>query len=50
MRIDECVGCKSFPCADVKHESYVIPGIELDVGRISVLLISEAAPADPADG
>jgi uracil-DNA glycosylase len=49
MRISECVGCKAFPCADVKHESYVIPSVELDPERISILLISEAAPADPAD-
>jgi uracil-DNA glycosylase len=50
MRISECVGCKTFPCADVKHENYVIPDIELEPERISVILISEAAPADPADG
>jgi uracil-DNA glycosylase len=49
MRISDCVGCKTFPCTDVKHESYVIPGVELAPERISVILISEAAPADPAD-
>jgi uracil-DNA glycosylase len=49
MRISECVGCKTFPCTDVKHESYVIPSVELDPERISIILISEAAPADPAD-
>jgi uracil-DNA glycosylase len=49
MRISECVGCKTFPCTDVKHESYVIPNIELDPERVSIILISEAAPADPAD-
>jgi uracil-DNA glycosylase len=47
MRVSDCVGCKRFPCRDVKHESYVIPGVELDPRRISVILISEAAPADP---
>jgi uracil-DNA glycosylase len=49
MRVSECVGCKAFPCADVKHESYLIPSIELAPERVSVILISEAAPADPAD-
>ena len=49
MRISECIGCKTFPCSDVKHESYVIPGVEVDPEQISILLISEAAPADPAD-
>lgn len=49
MRVSECVGCKAFPCTDVKHESYVIPGVEVAPERVSILLISEAAPADPAD-
>ena len=49
MRINECVNCKAFPCTDVKHESYVIPDVEVDPERISILLISEAAPTDPAD-
>ncbi len=49
MRVSDCVGCKMFPCSDVKHENYVIPGVEVDAQRISILLISEAAPADPAD-
>lgn len=49
MRISECVGCSDFPCTDVKHESYVIPRIDVDPARVSVILISEAAPGDPAD-
>jgi len=49
LRISDCVGCKAFPCTDVKHESYVIPDVELAPERISIILISEAAPADPAD-
>jgi len=47
MRIGECVGCKRFPCADVKHECYIIPDIDVQPENISIIMISEAAPADP---
>ena len=49
MRASELVGCQNFPCADVKHDCYVVPGAEVDPARISIILISESAPADPAD-
>jgi len=49
MRTDECVACKTFPCTDVKHASYIIPGIELEPEDISVVMISESAPADLTD-
>jgi uracil-DNA glycosylase len=49
MRVSECVGCETFPCVDVRHECYVVPDIEVDPGGISIVLISEAAPADLGD-
>lgn len=49
MRINDCVQCKTFPCADVRHECYRVPDIEIDPTAISVILISEAAPENPAD-
>jgi hypothetical protein len=49
MRISQCVGCKLFPCGDVKHECYIIPDIEVQAEDISIIMISEAAPADPGD-
>jgi len=49
MRINQCVGCEDFPCQDVKHESYIIPTIDLDADKVSMVMISEAAPEDPAD-
>jgi uracil-DNA glycosylase len=49
MRVSECVECIEFPCADVRHECYVIPGIEMQPDDVSIVLISEAAPADSAD-
>lgn len=49
MRISECVSCRAFPCTDVKHASYLIPDVEVEPDRVSIFLISEAAPGDPAD-
>lgn len=49
MRVSQCIGCRDFPCTDVRHESYVIPGIDLQPEAVRIVLISEAASADPAD-
>ena len=49
MRVSECLGCTAFPCQDVRHECYLVPGIDLDPDLVSIVLISEAAPPDPAD-
>jgi len=50
MRVSECVQCEAFPCADVNHAGYQVPGVELDPASISLILISEAAAPDPGDG
>jgi len=49
MRVNECVGCKEFPCADVKHECYIIPDVDVKPDEISIVMISEAAPASSDD-
>jgi len=49
MRVNECVGCIQFPCADVKHECYVVPGVDVRPQGVSIAMISEAAPTSPAD-
>ena len=49
MRPSRRIHCTDFPCKDVDHAAYIVPGIEVDPARVSVVLISEAAPADPAD-
>jgi hypothetical protein len=49
MRVSQCVGCVEFPCADVKHECYVVPGIDVQPDDVSIVMISEAAPANPGD-
>jgi len=49
MRVSEHVGCRDLPCQDVKHESYFVPPIEVRPDAISIVLISEAAPANLSD-
>jgi uracil-DNA glycosylase len=49
MRVEEQIGCKTFPCVDVRHDCYVVPGVDLNPSDISLVLISEAAPPDPGD-
>ena len=49
MRAKECVSCAGFPCSDVRNECYAVPDIELEANKISVVLVSEAAPALAAD-
>lgn len=49
MKVSECIGCESFPCADVDHGCYLVPDIQLVPEDISIVLISEAAPASPDD-
>jgi uracil-DNA glycosylase len=41
--------CTDFPCLDTRRESYLIPDITIDPTKVSILLISEAAPENPAD-
>jgi uracil-DNA glycosylase len=49
MRVSEQVRCVDFPCADVRHDCYIVPAIEVLPQSVSVILISEAAPANPGD-
>ncbi|MCG3154660.1 MAG: hypothetical protein DKINENOH_01254 [bacterium] len=49
MRVNKCVGCTKFPCADVKHECFAIPKIEVKPDEVSIIMISEAAPENPKD-
>lgn len=49
MRVSDHVGCTTFPCVDVRTSCYRVPAVDIDVERITVVLISESAPADPAD-
>ena len=49
MRVNECLACESFPCADVNKAVHVIPQVEIKPEDISVVMISEAAPDNPDD-
>ena len=49
MRINQAIACRDFPCLDVKHDGYIVPGLDLDPGAVSMVMISEAAPQEPAD-
>lgn len=49
MRVNECVGCEGFPCEDVVHSCYLVPDIDIDSEKVSIVMISEAAPPDSKD-
>ena len=49
MRVNELVGCEKFPCTDVRHAGYIIPGLEVKPDAIAIIMISEAAPPDAGD-
>jgi uracil-DNA glycosylase len=49
MKVNKAIGCLKFPCTDVNHTAYVIPQIELQPEKVTLVMISEAAPADPTD-
>ena len=50
MRVSECIACRDFPCADMLHQSYSVPGVEVNPEEISIILNSESALADIKDG
>jgi hypothetical protein len=49
MKVIEHISCNEFPCLDVRHEGIVVPEVEIDPQGISMMMISEAAPAEPKD-
>ena len=49
MRVNEYIACTKFPCLDVRHECYIIPQVNVNPDEISILMISEAAPAERDD-
>ena len=49
MRTVNHVQCTDFPCTDTSRLSYLVPGLEVDPLRVSILLISEASPVKPED-
>jgi uracil-DNA glycosylase len=49
IRVCEHVRCEAFPCVGVNHECYVVPEVEVEPEDVAIVMISEAAPADPGD-
>jgi uracil-DNA glycosylase len=49
MRVSDRITCQEFPCDDVRHECFIVPEVDIDPEAIAIILISEAAPADPGD-
>ena len=49
MRVCDCVTCEGFPCVGVNHECYVVPEVKVRPEKISIIMISEAAPPDLDD-
>lgn len=50
MRANRFVHCTSFPCEDVRHDCYAVPGRAFVQADIGIVLISEVAPPAAADG
>ncbi len=50
MRPSDRVSCRDFPCTDVDHDLYSVSGIDVAASRVSIVLISEAAPLRTEDG
>jgi hypothetical protein len=48
VRPSDCIAYLDFPCQDVGHRGYLVPDINLDPGKVKII-ISEAAPQDPGD-
>lgn len=49
MKPASVVQCKDSPCLDIQQQSHFIPDIVIDPKHVSILLISEAPPADRSD-
>jgi len=47
--INQNIFCQDFPCQDTDKQGYHVPSVEIDPASITILLISEASPLDPAD-
>ena len=49
MRVSNQIQCDGFPCVGVHHEAYLVPDVDLDPAKVSIVLISEVAPPDATD-
>jgi hypothetical protein len=49
MKTSDSVKCTDFPCKDIACASYLVPDVDVDPTLVTILLISEASPKNPAD-
>lgn len=49
MKTASIIKCSDFPCLDTSQAGYQLPAVEIDPASVKILLISEAAPENPAD-
>ena len=47
--MNELVRCESFSCLDVEHDRYTVPGAVANPDTVTVVMVAEAPPPDPAD-
>jgi len=50
MRPCDLLSCDRVSCAGIRREGYAIPDLDVRPDEISIILISESSPPDPADG
>lgn len=43
------IGCATFPCQDIDPSAYIVPKPDLIAERVSMVMISEAAPGNAED-
>jgi uracil-DNA glycosylase len=49
MKITDAIRCPAFSCNDIDKNSYILPSLDLDPGKIKILMITEAPPEDKND-
>lgn len=49
MNPSRSLKCNDFPCKDMVHDSYIVPGIQLDPDRVKMIMIAECTPPSAAD-
>ena len=49
VHVSDLVRCESFSCLDVEHDRYTVPGAVANPDTVTVVMVAEAPPADPAD-
>ena len=49
MNVSDLVWCGSLACVDVDHDRYTVPPGLANPDDVTILMVAEAPPADPAD-